>query len=62
MKVRLQDAEEREWIVPGTAKSLHAEVWTRGSKAAHADPGAVGDALGAIALTVAALSTLNSLS
>ena len=59
MKVRLNDAERRKWLPESTAQALHSDVWTRGSKAAHGDPSAVGNALGAIKLTMTALETLN---
>lgn len=59
MKARLIEAEKRLWLRGIPAVQLHSEVWTRGSKAAHNDPGVVGDALGTIKLTVRALADLN---
>lgn len=60
MRVRLVEAEARKWLPASAAHALHAEVWMRGSKAAHGDPAAVGNALGAIKLTMTALETLNA--
>ena len=59
MRVRLVEAERRNWLPRSIAQALHSDVWMRGSTAAHGDPSAVGNALGAIKLTMAALETLN---
>ncbi len=56
----LQDAERQGWLRTVSAQRLQGEVWKRGSTAAHKDPTAVGNALGAIHLTMAALRDLNS--
>lgn len=59
MRLKLAAAKEAGWLKSISVDALHADVWLRGSKAAHGDPLAVGDALGAIRLTVQALEGLN---
>jgi hypothetical protein len=58
MRMKLNLAENAGWLPSARADALFGEVWLRGSKAAHGDPNAVGNALGAIRLTMAALGDL----
>ena len=58
MRARLKHAEAKRWLRTVSASDLYSEVWLRGSTAVHADPHAVGDSLGAVRLTIAALNDL----
>lgn len=57
MRLRLEWAERAKWIAPHTRNKAWT-VWQRGNTAVHKDPEAVGDALGTIEMTVAALEEL----
>ena len=59
MRMKLVRAEKAGWLRSVSADAVFGEVWIRGSKAAHGDPSAVGNALGAIKLTMAALGDLS---
>jgi hypothetical protein len=58
MRAKLDYAGRHGWLAEAGAEELMQLVWTRGSKAAHQDPDAVGDALGSLALMMRALSGL----
>lgn len=59
MRTRLDALASAGWLSGVSATDLHTKVWSRGSKAAHADPEAVGSPLESIGLTLLAIAELS---